>query len=355
MSEFDGFENPKENYSKLPHQLIKELHRFSSLAELKIVLYTLRHTWGYHDDYKKITLDEFENGRKERDGTRIDDGIGMTRPSIVDGIKRAIKDGFLFVHTDTQDSARTKKYYSLTSKGLKNFTPDVKKFNTSSKEILPRTEKDTEKETKETNGETSFSQSFETLIINELSHDTWLSESDLASKIGVSIDDLSQIVASHPAQVTLEMLVDRGTIAKSQRIGDTSERHYQIATSQDKTKPTIISGGGKKNYRQTLIEAIENIMKVSNGVQLDSFAFPKATKPSEGLYVKTAKTLIESGIPLEQFQEFYEFVVSESENESGWQVRVHTLTGKTRPDRFIAQRDNPSEDYLQDEIEVYGF
>jgi DNA-binding PadR family transcriptional regulator len=153
MSDFSGFYPPKENYSKLPHQLIDELHTFSSLAELKVVLYVMRHTWGYQDDYKRITLEEFEHGRKERDGSRIDKGVGMTKPSIIDGIKRAIEHGFLHAHTDETDNARVKKFYSLTESGLKSFTSEVKESDSSSKESSHRTEKETkernsEKETK---------------------------------------------------------------------------------------------------------------------------------------------------------------------------------------------------------------
>lgn len=222
------------------------------------------------------------------------------------------------------------------------FTENPSTANPST-ENLQLQKKDSKKEII-TNGETSFSQSFETLIINELSSDTWLSESSLASKINVDIDDLSQIVASHPAQVTLEMLVDKGTITKSQRIGDTSERHYQIATSQDKTKPTIISGNGKKNYRQTLIEAIETITEIP------------AAKSDEGLYFKIAKELVESGIGLDDFQRHYDFVVAESKETGDWNVTVTSLTSNGRVSRSIADRDNPSEDYhSQDEIEVYGF
>ena len=143
MSKFSGFHPSSANYSRLPHQLIEELHTFTSLAELKIVLYVLRHTWGYQDDYKRITLEEFEHGRKERDGTRIDEGVGMTKPSIIDGIKRAIEHGFLHSHTDETDNARVKKFYSLTESGLKSFTSEVKESDSSSKETSHRTEKET--------------------------------------------------------------------------------------------------------------------------------------------------------------------------------------------------------------------
>jgi DNA-binding PadR family transcriptional regulator len=150
MSKFKGFESSKQNWSKLPHQLIEALPNIKTIGEMKVIIYTLRHTWGYQDDYKKITLDEFENGRKRKDGSRIDNGTGLTKPTIVDGIKRAVADGFLFEHIDTSDSARVEKFYSLTQEGLKDLTSGVKTFNTRGKETLHRTEKETiKKETLE--------------------------------------------------------------------------------------------------------------------------------------------------------------------------------------------------------------
>lgn len=148
MSTFSGFMPPVENWSRLPHELIAALPIFETKAELAVVLYILRHTWGFNDDNKKITLDEFENGRKKANGERIDNGVGMTKPSIVDGLKRAEKHGFIDVETDDSDKARIEKFYSLQM--LKDLTPgDVKRFNTGGKEILPRSEKETIERTKD--------------------------------------------------------------------------------------------------------------------------------------------------------------------------------------------------------------
>jgi len=163
MSKFKGFNEPKQNWSKLPHQLIDALPEIETIGEMKVIIYTLRHTWGYHDDYKKITLTEFESGRKRKDGSNIDNGTGLTRPTIIDGIKRAVAHGFMFEHIDTSDQARVKKFYSLTEEGLKDFTPEVKRFYPRGKEVLPRSEKETiEKETigMPPSGESDFSDLF---------------------------------------------------------------------------------------------------------------------------------------------------------------------------------------------------
>ena len=111
--QFAGFEFPRQNWTKIPHALIDELHRFSTKGELAVVLYVLRHTWGFQDQWKKITLDEFENGRKRKDGSRMDGGVGMRKQAILKGIERAVEDGFLRVKKDTRDAARVEKHYML--------------------------------------------------------------------------------------------------------------------------------------------------------------------------------------------------------------------------------------------------
>lgn len=104
---------PEENWSMMPNEFIDIMPQIETLAEMKVVLYVLRHTWGYSDQFKKITMDEFVNGRKRKDGTRIDNGLGMTPASIRDGIKRAIAHGLIIVTEDNTDLARQKRYYSL--------------------------------------------------------------------------------------------------------------------------------------------------------------------------------------------------------------------------------------------------
>src|SRR5438105_372716 len=99
---FPGFPSSLEDgYTKLPNIWFEILQRITNLAELKVVLYVLRHTWGYQDDdgnreeMKKITLDEFVYGRKRKNGTRMDAGTGMVLSTVRDGLKRAIKHGYL--------------------------------------------------------------------------------------------------------------------------------------------------------------------------------------------------------------------------------------------------------------------
>lgn len=142
---FEGFPEPKENWSKLPHSFIAALPSINSLAELKCILYVLRHTWGYKEYRrgKRITSDEFMNGRKKKDGTRIDKGTGLARSSIVEGLKSAVEHGFLIVHVDDRDKARVEKYYSLNMRGVRNSDIQRRKPDIGQQESGQRTGKDT--------------------------------------------------------------------------------------------------------------------------------------------------------------------------------------------------------------------
>ena len=115
MSKFPGFSWPERNYFRLPNEWTDITHDISSLAELKLVEYVLRHTWGYQDPDtpRRISLDEFENGVKGKDGRRLDRGIGMSKPSIIDGARRAVAHGLLDMLTDGRDPARIRKLYRL--------------------------------------------------------------------------------------------------------------------------------------------------------------------------------------------------------------------------------------------------
>ena len=188
--QFSGFPTPKQNWFKMPNEWIDLCAEIGSLAEIKVVQYVMRHTWG-HQEYgirKRISVDEFMNGRQRTDGGRMDKGTGLSKPSVIAGIKSAVQRGFLLEEVDDSDKARVKKYYSLRMRpdgggsfpedeesedsdpefleekggvkdlnaGVKNLYPGVKKVYPRGKETLPRTKKETlernlEKETTNNN------------------------------------------------------------------------------------------------------------------------------------------------------------------------------------------------------------
>lgn len=134
----------------MPNDWTNLTARMRSLSEVKVVEYVLRHTWGYQEYgiLKKISLDEFENGRKTAEGERIDEGIGMNRQAIISGIRQAVADGFLVEEKDETDKGRIRKYYGLRMKGdhlggYENHTPGVGKSYLRGMKSTHRSEKET--------------------------------------------------------------------------------------------------------------------------------------------------------------------------------------------------------------------
>jgi hypothetical protein len=112
---FSGFAIPTSNYFRLPNCWTDITASITSLAELKIVEYVARHTWGWQEYgiKKRICIDEFMYGRKRTDGTRIDKGTGLSKQSVIDGIKRAVAHEYLEEEIDRRDRGRVHKYYTL--------------------------------------------------------------------------------------------------------------------------------------------------------------------------------------------------------------------------------------------------
>lgn len=114
---FAGFSTPSDGYgyTQLPNELFDILDQIESLTELKIILYILRHTWGFqeHNKLKKITTDEFMHGRKRKDGTRMDKGTGLSDYGVKDGIAKALKHGIIVCEVDNRDKGRIKKWYGI--------------------------------------------------------------------------------------------------------------------------------------------------------------------------------------------------------------------------------------------------
>ena len=142
LPSFTGFDFPEQNWFKMPNNWTDLTSEMSSIAEMKIVEYILKHTWGYQEYgvKKAITTDEFRNGRKRKDGTRLDKGTCLSKQSVITGIKLAIKRGLLEEEVDDRDKARVKKYYFLRMKkggepqesggGVKKLDSDVQSLDT---------------------------------------------------------------------------------------------------------------------------------------------------------------------------------------------------------------------------------
>src|SRR5947209_13179231 len=155
-TQFTGFSRPESNFFRMPNEWIDITADIDNIAELKVVQYILRHTWGYQEYgiKKHITIDEFIRGRKRKDGSRMDLGTGLSEMSVRNGIAKALEHGFIDAIVDDSDKARVKKYYSLKMHKDEPYEKDayeevqtlesgVQSLDPRGINVRPRSEKDT--------------------------------------------------------------------------------------------------------------------------------------------------------------------------------------------------------------------
>jgi hypothetical protein len=82
---FRGFAPPY--YTQVPDQLFDELLPHLSGAELKVLLYIIRRTFGFKKDSDAISLSQICGGIKKRDGTMLDEGTGLSRQTAIVAVK----------------------------------------------------------------------------------------------------------------------------------------------------------------------------------------------------------------------------------------------------------------------------
>ena len=112
---FPGFDRPESNFFRMPNSWTDITAEIDNIAELKVVEYILRHTWGYqeYDIKKHITIDEFVHGRRRQDGSRIDKGTGLSERAVYDGLRKAVANGLVEEEVDDTDRGRVRKFYSV--------------------------------------------------------------------------------------------------------------------------------------------------------------------------------------------------------------------------------------------------
>src|SRR5215211_916119 len=164
---FTGFDRPESNWFRMPNGWTDITAEINNLAELKVVEYILRHTWGYQEYglKKHITIDEFVNGRRRADGGRMDKGTGLSERAVYDGLRKAVENSLIEEEIDDSDRGRIKKSYSLRMRenahaseelqtlqsGVQSLHPHLQDLHSDPQTLqvrgasdAPRTEKDTQ-------------------------------------------------------------------------------------------------------------------------------------------------------------------------------------------------------------------
>src|SRR5690348_1032204 len=90
---FAGWDVP--HFTPIPDQLLDEWLPHLTEAELKVLLYIMRRTFGFKKNADAISLSQMRDGITRRDGTRLDRGVGMAESSILRGVKGLVGKGLI--------------------------------------------------------------------------------------------------------------------------------------------------------------------------------------------------------------------------------------------------------------------
>ena len=82
---FRGYSSP--NYTPVPDELFDEQLPDLSGAELKVLLYVIRRTFGFKRESDNISLSQMLNGLRTRDGRVLDRGVGLSKKTLLQAIK----------------------------------------------------------------------------------------------------------------------------------------------------------------------------------------------------------------------------------------------------------------------------
>lgn len=111
---FGGFDAPR--YTPTPDQLFDELLAPGLLteAELRVLLYIVRRTFGWKKDCDEISLSQITRGIVRRDGTRLDWGAGVAKSTAVRAIRGLVEKGVIVAtHNYREDGGDDTKSYTL--------------------------------------------------------------------------------------------------------------------------------------------------------------------------------------------------------------------------------------------------
>lgn len=91
--EWDGF--PEPNWTPVPDALFDVLLPYLSDAELRVLLYLVRRTYGFKKRSDAVSLSQITGGIVKADGTRLDGGAGLSRQGAINGVKGLVSKGII--------------------------------------------------------------------------------------------------------------------------------------------------------------------------------------------------------------------------------------------------------------------
>ncbi len=104
---FEGFDQP--TYTQVPDQFFDVLMTKLSEAELRVLLYIMRHTFGYKKDADPISFNQFLHGIVRKDGTVVDEGSGLKSPTHLSKALKSLEEKGIVEVRRSEDRHRNKQ------------------------------------------------------------------------------------------------------------------------------------------------------------------------------------------------------------------------------------------------------
>jgi len=116
MEKFKGFSRP--NTTPTPDEVFDIFMTQLTHAELKVLLYIIRRTFGFKKDTDSISLNQISNGITTKDGRELDRGAGLSKQGAITAVQNLEKKGLIVVgRVKTKDGYNHVNVYKLRFKG----------------------------------------------------------------------------------------------------------------------------------------------------------------------------------------------------------------------------------------------
>ena len=111
IQNFDGFSEPLKNYTKIPNEFFDKILIGLKPPEVKVLLFIMRQTWGWHRAVAWIPLSQFTQ-------------TGPTRRTIQAAIESLMKKE-LVLRFDAGQGSNRRNYYLLKTPGKRKLLEDL--------------------------------------------------------------------------------------------------------------------------------------------------------------------------------------------------------------------------------------
>lgn len=131
------------NSTQIPNIILDFIIPGIPSAETKCLLYICRRTYGFHKEKDRISLTQFVKGITSRaDGEKLDNGTGLSRPSVVEALRNLTGSGLVISTKDKRGNSFELNCELLVDKyvekGVVKKINQLRKLTRSSKESLPK-------------------------------------------------------------------------------------------------------------------------------------------------------------------------------------------------------------------------